>query len=105
MFNSAEHIALACIVASAAIMLSGLWFIRSFGCYALDRAIRAYREENTLRRQAEERTRQSHWRMVDEVSAKTDEATLAAERALASFIATQRIEHELVEKINIQRSA
>lgn len=101
-----ERIAFACIIGVAAIMLSGLFLIRSFGCWALTTWARVYREENQLTRQAEERTRQSHWRMVDEVRASTDAATLAAESTLASFIATKKIEREFMEKItNHQRSA
>jgi hypothetical protein len=96
--TSPERIAVACIIASAAIMLGGFWLVRSFGCYALDRIVRTIREEGTWLRQSEEATRHSVSKMVDEVCANRNQQTLEAELSLERFIAR-------VEKIHSQRSA
>jgi hypothetical protein len=96
--TSPERIALACIIGSAAIMLSGFFLIRSWGCYALTTIVRTIREEGTWLRQAQEATRHSNARTVDEIRADTKDATLAAELSLERFIAR-------VETIHNQRSA
>lgn len=101
-----ERIAIWAIAVIGAVLLGGFLTMHSFGCWALKTWARIYHEENALTRQSHGDLRYAYWRTEDRINGKTAEATLAAESTLASFIATKKIERDLLAKMtNHERSA